>query len=266
MDYILAAILGFIEGLTEFIPVSSTAHLLIGESLLGFSDEAGTFAVMIQLGAILAMLALYFNKLWHAVVTLPTKAESRQFAISVIVAIAPALALGALLSSKIEAAFGRLDLICYCLIGGGILLWAVDKYAPKPVHNDAMTLDLKTSIGIGLFQCLALVPGMSRSGSTMIGALLLKVDKRAGAEFSFFLAIPVMIAAFSFDLIKHHEMLLNSGSFDLIAVGFAVAFLTALLVIKPMLNFISKQGYGLFAIWRIVVGAIGLIWLRQNGL
>ncbi|MGA9659702.1 MAG: undecaprenyl-diphosphate phosphatase [Asticcacaulis sp.] len=261
MHYLIAAILGLIEGLTEFIPVSSTAHLLIAAKLAQFQSPDDTFEVLIQLGAILAVVVFYFAKLWKSVITLPTSEESRRFALSVLIAFLPAVVLGVGLHGVIKAMFERIDIICYALIIGGILLWVVDKYAPKPVHIDAQKIDLKTSLAIGFFQCLAMIPGMSRSGSTLIGAMLFKVEKRAAAEFSFFLAIPTMLGAFVFDFLKSYKSLV-ADDYGVIAIGFVVAFISALLVIKPLLNFVSKRGYGIFAVWRVVVGSAGLILLH----
>lgn len=261
MHYLLAALLGLIEGLTEFLPVSSTAHLLISEKILAFNDPGGNFAVMIQLGAILAVVVLYFARLFKAVVTLPTSADSRRFAISVLVAFFPAVVIGVLAKKTglLGSIFENIPLICGALIVGGVALWAVDKYAPEPVHHDSSKLDIKTSLLIGLFQCLAIVPGMSRSGSTLIGAMVAKVDKKAGAEFSFFLAIPTMLGAFVVDFADSHK-LLTSDQYALIGIGFLVAFLSALLVIKPFISFVQKRGYGFFALWRVVVGVAGLVW------
>ncbi|WP_443749112.1 undecaprenyl-diphosphate phosphatase [Asticcacaulis solisilvae] len=261
MHYLLSVLLGIIEGLTEFLPVSSTAHLLIAEKLMAFQDPGGNFTVMIQLGAILAVVILYFAKLFKAVVTLPTSAESRRFAISVLVAFFPAVIIGVVAkkSHLIDFLFDNIPVICGALIVGGVALWAVDKYAKPPVHHDSAKLDLKTSLIIGLFQCLAIIPGMSRSGSTLIGAMVCKVDKKAGAEFSFFLAIPTMLGAFVVDFAESHK-LLTSDQYSSIAIGFVVAFLAALLVIKPFISFVQKRGYGFFALWRVVVGVAGLVW------
>jgi undecaprenyl-diphosphatase len=261
MDYFFAVILGILEGLTEFLPVSSTAHLLLAEKLLSFNDPGGSFTVMIQLGAVLAVVVLYFTRLWKAVVTLPTSEQARRFAISVLIAFVPAVVVGLLVkkSGLLDAFFENVPLICCALIVGGIALWAVDKYAPKPIHHDSEKLTFKTALAIGLFQCLAIIPGMSRSGSTLIGAMVCKVDKKAGAEFSFFLAIPTMLGAFSLDFIKSYK-LMTQDQYSLIAVGFIVAFLSALLVIKPFIAFVQKRGYGFFALWRVVVGVAGLVW------
>ena len=261
MHYLLSVLLGIIEGLTEFLPVSSTAHLLIAEKLLAFDDPSGNFAVMIQLGAVLAVVILYFARLFRAVVTLPTSIESRRFAISVLVAFFPAVVIGVLAKKLhlLDALFNNIPIICVALIVGGIALWAVDKYAKPPVHHDSAKLDIKTSLFIGLFQCLAIIPGMSRSGSTLIGAMVCKVDKKAGAEFSFFLAIPTMLGAFVVDFAESHKTL-TSDQYSTIAIGFVVAFLSALLVIKPFISFVQKRGYGFFALWRVVVGVAGLVW------
>ena len=259
MHYLLAALLGLIEGLTEFLPVSSTAHLLIAERLLQFQDNGGNFTVMIQLGAILAVVVLYFQRLWTAVIGLPTSADARRFAISVLVAFFPACIIGAAAHHFLAAIFENIPLICCSLIVGGVALWLVDKYAPAPVQHDAQKIDLKTSLIIGLFQCLAIIPGMSRSGSTLIGAMVCKVDKKAGAEFSFFLAIPTMLGAFALDFVKSYK-LLTPADYSSIGIGFVVAFVAALLVIKPFIDFVQKRGYGFFALWRVVVGVAGLVW------
>lgn len=264
MDYLIAAFLGFVEGLTEFIPVSSTGHLLLLSHFLGFESTGRAFEVLIQLGAVAALLTLYFNRLWKVLVTLPTDPTSRGFVISVLVAFLPAVVLGVLLHGFIKTVlFETPVVICVSLIVGGILLWAVDKYAPTPKHDDAMKLDFKTALIIGLFQCLAMIPGMSRSGSTLIGAMLCKVEKKAAAEFSFFLAMPTMAGAFAYDLYKTHDQM-DFTDAGLIVTGLIVAFVTALLVVKTLLDYVSKHGYGVFAIWRIGVGVLGLILLSMG--
>lgn len=261
MDYLIALFLGFVEGLTEYIPVSSTGHLLLLSHFLGFESPSNTFAVLIQLGAVLALLSLYFNKLWNVLITLPTSAESRGFAISILVAFFPALVIGVLAHDYIKSVlFESPRLICISLIVGGIVLWLVDKYAPTPDKSDAFRIDFKTSLIIGVFQCLAMIPGMSRSGSTLIGAMLCRVEKKAAAEFSFFLAMPTMLGAFTYDVYKTHNQM-NFNDMGLVAVGFIAAFVTALIVVKAVLNFVAKNGYGIFALWRIVVGGVGLILL-----
>lgn len=265
MDYLIALLLGIIEGLTEYLPVSSTGHLLLLTHFLGFDTTGRSFEVLIQLGAVLAMVTLYFRKLWTVLITLPSDPAARSFAISILLAFLPAVGIGFLAHDFIKTVlFETPVVICISLIVGGILLWLVDRYAPEPRHHDAMRVDWRSAVTIGFFQCLAMIPGMSRSGSTLIGAMLMRVEKRAAAEFSFFLAIPTMTAAFSYDLLKNwQEMDFNDAG--LISVGFLAAFVTALLVIRPLLDFISRHGYGIFAIWRIIVGVTGLILLQILG-
>jgi undecaprenyl-diphosphatase len=261
MEYLIALLLGLVEGLTEYLPVSSTAHLLLLGHFLGFESKGKVFEVAIQLGAVLAMLTLYFQRLWGVAKTLPHSPQSRGFVITIVIAFLPAALIGLMAHDIIKTVlFESPRLIATTLIIGGIMLYVVDKYAPTPKHHDAMSLDFKTALMIGLFQCMALVPGMSRSGSTLMGAMIFRVDKRAAAEFSFFLAMPTMAAAVGYDLLKSAQVL-NPHDLGLIGVGFAAAFLSAALVIKTVLDFVSRHGFGLFAIWRIVTGSVVLILL-----
>lgn len=264
MDYLIAILLGIVEGLTEFIPVSSTGHLLLLTHFLKFGTTGKTFEVLIQLGAVLALLTLYFHRLWTVVVTLPSDPRSRAFVVSVLIAFAPAVLIGVAAHDFIKTVlFESPQVICISLIVGGILLWAVDRYAPKPVHDDAMALDWKTALAIGLFQCLAMIPGMSRSGSTLIGAMLFKVNKKAAAEFSFFLAMPTMAGAFAYDVFKSYKQM-DFSDVWLIALGFTAAFVTAVLVVKALLAYVSRHGYAVFAIWRVCVGVLGLVLLGMG--
>ncbi len=263
-DWLMAVILGLIEGLTEFIPVSSTGHLILAKDALGLTDPSwDTFIVLIQLGAILAVVALYFGRLWKAVVTLPSDSGSRRFALSVIVAFLPAMVLGVLLHDFIKRVlFESPRIICVSLILGGVILWVLDVWRTRPRYEDAQKLPLLTSLGIGLCQCLAMIPGVSRSGASIAGGLLMGADKRTAAEFSFFLAIPTMAGAFAYDLYENRDSLtLHNGG--LIAVGFIVSFLSGLIVVKTMLGFVQKRGYWPFAVWRIVVGVAGLVLLAR---
>ena len=265
-DWLNAIILGVIEGLTEFIPVSSTGHLILAEDALGLDPQTwATFTIVIQLGAILAVVALYFARLWKVLVTLPTQAESRRFALSVFVAFLPAVVLGFLLQPFItKVLFDSPRTICISLILGGLVLFALDRWKLQPRHTDAMRFPLLTSLGIGIFQCLAMIPGVSRSGASIAGAMMMGADKRSAAEFSFFLAIPTMVGASAYQLYKARDSLsLDQGG--LIAIGFVVAFLSGLVVVKTMLGFVQKRGYWPFAVWRIVVGAAGLALLMAHG-
>ena len=261
-DWIYAVILGVVEGLTEFIPVSSTGHLLLTKTLLGLpSGFWDTFVVLIQLGAILAVVALYFQRLWKVLVELPTNPAARRFALGVLAAFVPGAAAGLLLHDLIKTVlFESVGLICASLVLGGVVLLAIDRFAPAPRHEDSMQLPWLTLVGIGCFQCLALIPGVSRSGATIVGAMVLGVEKRAAAEFSFFLAIPTMVAAFGLDAWESRKAIDLSHT-GLIAVGFAVSFIVAIVVIRWMLDVVAKRGFALFGWWRIAVGGAGLAWL-----
>jgi undecaprenyl-diphosphatase len=260
-----ALILGLIEGLTEFIPVSSTAHVLLAGHFMGFESPGNTFAVLIQLGAILAILLVYFQRLLNIALTLPTSAKSRRFVLTVLLAFLPAAVIGAFAHDFIKSVlFETPMLICVMLIVGGVILLAVDKMSFTPRYTDVMDYPPSLAFKIGLFQCLAMIPGTSRSGATIVGSLLMGTDKRSAAEFSFFLAMPTMLGAFVLDLYKNRDVL----SFDdigVIAIGFIAAFVTALFVVKSLLDFVSSRGFAPFAWWRILVGAAGLIGLLVFG-
>lgn len=260
-DWLIAVLLGFIEGLTEFIPVSSTGHLLLAKEALGLDASWDDFVVPIQLGAILAVVSLYFRRLLGVASTLHTDPQSRRFAISILIAFLPAVAVGVLFHDVIKTVlFDSPRLICVSLILGGFVLLALDRWPPAPRHFDPTRYPFATALGIGVFQCLAMIPGVSRSGATIAGALLLRSDKRAAAEFSFYLAMPTMVAAFSYDLYKTRDTL----TFDqagLIAVGFVTAFLAGLLVVRALIDFVGRRGFAPFALWRIAVGTLGLVLL-----
>jgi undecaprenyl-diphosphatase len=262
-----AIILGLVEGLTEFIPVSSTGHLLLAELAMGIADDPmwKTFTVVIQLGAILAVVALYFTKLWNVLITLPTRPESRRFALSVIIACIPAFAAGFFLLDFIKTVlFESTELICWSLVIGGVVLLVSDRLAPKPEPHPAMELPLWKSVVIGLFQVLSIIPGVSRSGSTIVGSMLIKVDKRAAAEFSFFLAIPIMVGAFALDIWDSKDAL-TSDNLGIIAIGFVASFIFGLIVIRVMLDFVQKHGFAPFGWWRILVGGAGLLAIHFAG-
>jgi len=258
-DWAYAVILGIIEGLTEFIPVSSTGMMLLAKKAMGLpSGFWDTFAVMIQLGAILAVVALYFGRLWKQVISLPTDPAARRFALSLIVAFLPSVVLGLLLHDFIKAVlFDSPQVQCVSLIIGGVVLLFVDRLAPRPVEQDAMKLTLGRSLAIGLFQVLAMVPGVSRSGATIVGGMLMGVEKRAAAEFTFFLAIPTMLGAFVLDAWESRGQL-TADTIPLIAIGFVVAFLMALVVIRTMLAIVTSRGLAPFGWLRIAIGGVGL--------
>jgi len=265
-DWLSAIILGLVEGLTEFIPVSSTGHLLLTKEALGLPAEPwDTFIVMIQLGAILAVVALYFQRLWKVLIDLPSKDPwARMFALSVLLAFIPSAIVGLLLHDFIKAVLFNPTIVCVTLILGGFALIALEKWAPAPRTDDAMRFSWKTALGVGLFQCLSIIPGVSRSGATIVGGLLLGVDKKAAAEFSFFLAIPTMVAAFSLDLWQSRD-LINMDVAGLIAIGFVVSFFSGLFVVRTLVDFVGRYGFAPFAAWRILVGGVGLLAIWAYG-
>lgn len=250
--------LGLLEGLTEFLPVSSTGHLLLAGHFLGFRSAGRTFEVVIQLGAILALFTVYSGILTRLVLRARHEDAARRALVSLLLAFLPAVFVGLLARDFVKnVLFETPVLIALMLIVGGVILLVIDRIAPPPVHHDALSLPFGKSLAIGFFQCLALVPGVSRSGATIVGALLLGVEKRAAAEFSFLLSLPTMGAAVAYDLFKNRDVL-DFGAVWEIAVGFAVAFVTAILVVRWVLNFISRNGYALFGWWRIIVGSLAL--------
>lgn len=267
-DWIYAVILGVVEGATEFIPVSSTGMLLLSKMALGLPDGFwDTFIVLIQLGAILAVVVLYFQKLWGAVVRLPSDPQARRFALSVIVAFIPAAVLGVLLHDFIKRVLFDSPIVqCISLIVGGIILLFIDRIAPPARRSDPTKLPIATAFFIGLCQCLAMIPGTSRSGSTIAGSMLLGVEKRAAAEFSFFLAIPTMAGAFAVDAFKNrHELMTAKSEIPLIALGFVVSFAVAMLVIRGMLAILARRGLAPFGWFRILIGGIGVAALFASG-
>lgn len=261
MNTFVAAILGLVEGLTEFIPVSSTGHLLLIGHFLGFDSPGRTFEVVIQLGAVLAILTVYAARLWQVASTIHTDPASARFVASVLLAFFPAALIGVLAHDIIKTVlFETPVLIAVMLILGGFVLLVIDRIAPDPIHDDAMRLPFRKALSIGLIQCLAMIPGVSRSGATIVGARLMGVGKRASAEFSFFLSMPTMAGAFTYDLWKSRDILDFSALTD-IAVGFILAFLSAVLVVRWTLDFVSRHGFAIFGWWRIIVGSVALILL-----
>ena len=259
-----AAFLGLVEGLTEFIPVSSTGHLLLIGHFLGFESNGKTFEVLIQLGAILAILTVYSSKLIKILTAFPRDARTRRFVFGILVAFLPAAVIGAMAHGFIKSVlFETPMLVCVMLILGGFILLWVDQLELKPRYNNVMDYPLPICLAIGFVQCLAMIPGVSRSGSTIVGALLLGADKRSAAEFSFFLAMPTMAGAFTYDLYKSHSSL-SMNDTALIVVGFIMAFISGVFVVKHLLDYVSRHGFKLFAWWRLIVGSLGmaalLIW------
>ncbi len=251
-------LLGLIEGLTEYLPVSSTAHLLLTERMLGVTSTGRTFEVLIQLGAILALLTVYAGKLWSMARSLPNDPRTQKFVLAVLLAFLPAAIAGASLHKIIKEIFFESPLlICSSLVVGGIVLLIVDRMRFAPRFTDVLDITPVVALKIGLWQCLALIPGVSRSGSTIVGAMLLGADKRTAAEFSFFLAMPTMAGAFAYDLYKNWSQL-TPDDVSHIVLGFIAAFIAGVVVVRSVLDFISARGLSFFGWWRIVVGGLGL--------
>ncbi|MBL9056472.1 MAG: undecaprenyl-diphosphate phosphatase [Rhodobacteraceae bacterium] len=257
-DLGISALLGLLEGLTEFIPVSSTGHLLLASHFLGFESSEKTFEVVIQLGAVLALMTVYAAKLWQ-VFSAPRDPGNLRFIVSVLLAFLPAVVVGVLAHDFIKAVlFETPRLIAVMLVLGGVILLFVDRLAPAPEEFDAAALPLRKALLIGCAQCLAMVPGVSRSGATIVAALFLRVEKRAAAEFSFFLSLPTMAAAVGYDLLKNRD-LLDFSAWSQIGVGFLLAFVTGVIVVKWVLGYISRHGYALFGWWRIILGTVAFV-------
>ncbi|MCT8970862.1 undecaprenyl-diphosphate phosphatase [Microbaculum marinisediminis] len=262
---IQAAFLGLIEGLTEFIPVSSTAHLLLVGHFLGFENPGRAFEVLIQLGAIFAVVGVYFTRLLRIALALPSDPKARKFVIGVVLAFLPAAVVGVLLHDFIKSVlFESPVVICVTLIVGGLLLMWLDSMDLRPRYTEATDYPLSLYFKIGVFQCLAMVPGVSRSGATIGGALLMGADKRSAAEFSFFLAMPTMAGAFAYDLYKNIDVL-GAEDAKLIAVGFVMSMISGVIVVRTLLDFVSRHGFAPFAWWRIIVGSAGLAGLWVYG-
>jgi undecaprenyl-diphosphatase len=259
-DIIKAIILGVVEGLTEFIPVSSTGHLLLMQRFFGFGDDdfGKSFAVLIQFGAILALLSIYSMRLWQLFIGMFNNPQARRFILGVLIAFLPAAVVGALAYKLIKEVLFNPWIVCISLIVGGAILFWVDRLDLKPRYRDVTTFSLPTYLIIGIAQCASMIPGVSRSGATIVSAMLLGADRRAAAEFSFWLAMPTMAGAFAYDLYKDHGHL-SQSNLVIIAVGFIVSFIAAWFVVKTFLGYVSRNGFTLFVWWRIVVGALGLI-------
>ncbi|HZP99031.1 MAG TPA: undecaprenyl-diphosphate phosphatase [Reyranella sp.] len=262
MDLVLilkTIVVGLVEGFTEFLPVSSTGHIILAEEILHFEGPPGkVFEIVIQLGAILAVCVLYRAKIWSTVMGAARREPvAIRFASAVIIGFLPAAVVGVVAYKYIKSVLFNPTVVAVSLIVGGIAILIIEKYAQRPRVKSVDDIDWKTALFVGVCQCLAMIPGVSRSGATIMAARVFRVDRATAAEFSFFLAIPTMLGATLYDLYKNWKTLDWHGS-GLIALGFVVAFLSALVVVKPFVRFISRHGFGLFAWYRIAVGALAL--------
>ena len=259
--YADAILLGIVEGLTEFVPVSSTGHLLLGNALLGFEGPPGhTFEVAVQLGAILAILWVYRARLLGVALGLASEPADRRFARNVILAFIPALVLGFMLHGFIKGVLFNPWVVAVALIAGGIAILWIERNVPRARIHEVDQIGPLMALKIGACQVVAMIPGVSRSGATIMGALLMGVDRKTATEFSFFLAIPTMLGATVYDLYKNRH-LLAAEDFNVIAVGFVAAFVSALLVVRTVVGFVARHGFAPFAWYRIALGtaALGLL-------
>jgi undecaprenyl-diphosphatase len=256
-----AALLGLVEGATEFIPVSSTGHLIVVSQWLGYLDErAKTFDIFIQLGAILAIVWLYRARLARAVLAARHERESRRFLGNLLIAFLPAAVIGFLAHDWIKARLFNPTVVAVALVVGGILILLIERWAPAPRVDDVNQLPPRTAWTIGWAQVLSLIPGTSRSGATIMGGYVLGLSRTAATEFSFFLAIPVMLAATSYDLLKSWSTLVPADA-PVFAVGFVVSFVSALFVVRGFLSYVSHHSFRAFAWYRIAFGIVLLLTL-----
>ena len=260
-----AVILGIVEGFTEFLPISSTGHLILIGELLNFQGPQGKlFEIVIQLGAILAVCWAYRERLVEAATGITNEPDAQRFVANIAIAFLPSVVAGMLLYRFIKEVLFTPWVVAVSFVVGGFLILLIERMRPRPRVHAVETMSLGTALAIGCCQILSMIPGVSRAGATIMGALLLRVDRPAATEFSFFLAIPTMLAAAVYDLYKNRAIL----SFDsalVIAVGFVVAFVAALFVVRRLVGFVSQHGFGVFAWYRIVVGALALIGLWTIG-
>ena len=266
---IVAIILGVVEGITEFLPVSSTGHLMLATALLGEDpDKWAAFNVVIQLGAILAIVVLYWRTFWAVLVgLLEWQAVSWRFVRNVVIAFVPAGILGFLFLKQIEKLLGDPLVVAATLILGGFAILIIERLVKRTPIVGVAEMPTKTAVGVGIAQCLSMIPGTSRSAATIMGALSLGVERRTAAEFSFFLAVPTMIGATTLQFVKHrHELMAATNGIGIgtVAVGFVVSFVVAIIVVRAFVHYISRHNFAPFAWYRIVVGALALVWLLHR--
>ena len=264
MDPTLTAILlGIVEGVTEFIPVSSTGHLILATELFGYdAAQWAMFNVVIQLGAILAVVVQYWRTFWAVGFgLLRWEPISVRFVRNLLAAFIPSAVLGLALKDQIDTMLGSPSVVAWALIAGGIAILAIEKIARPGPPTGIGQLPLRQALGVGLAQCVSMIPGVSRSGATIMGALAMGIERRTAAEFSFFLAVPTMLGASTLELMDNGTNLTGTVGWSEIAVGFAVAFVVALVVIRMFVAYVSRAGFAPFAWYRIVAGIAALAWL-----
>lgn len=258
----LVIILGVVEGLTEYLPVSSTGHLILATELLGFrATDWEAFNVAIQPGAIFAIVVLYWRTFWDVFIGLFRKeAGAWRFVRNLVVACVPAVVLALLIGDQIEKLLGNAVVVCWALIIGGVAILILEKVVRPKECNGVQNLSLKQSALVGAVQCVAMIPGVSRSGATILGAMALGVDRKTAAEFSFFLAMPTLSGATAYYLLKHHDRI-EPAMYGNILIGSLVSFVVAIVVVKLFVGFVTRYGFAPFGWYRIVAGAAALAWL-----
>ncbi len=263
-DTLMAILLGIVEGLTEFLPVSSTGHLILATELMGYDAQRwAVFNVAIQPGAILAVVVLYWRTFMEVLKGLfAVNAASIAFVRNLLLAFFPAVVLGLVFKDQIDALLENAAVVAWALIIGGFAILVVEKLARPKEVGGVSAVSAVQALKVGLVQCLAMVPGVSRSGATILGAMSFGVDRKTAAEFSFFLAVPTLTGATVLQLVKHHDQL-NSDSIGLIGVGFVVSFVVAIIVIKGFMSIITRFGFAPFAWYRIIAGIAALLWLGR---
>jgi undecaprenyl-diphosphatase len=260
-DYFTAGLLGVVEGLTEFLPVSSTGHLILADTLLGIEGPASKlFDIVIQFGAILAVCWVYRERFTEAALGLISDATSQRFVANLLIAFLPAVVAGVFLYRLIKEVLFSPWVVAVSLVIGGILILVIERVRPQPQILDVDQMRMRTALGIGCCQILAMIPGVSRAGATIMGAMMLRVDRAAATQFSFFLAVPTMLGAAVYDLYKNRAILSVENA-TIIAIGFVVAFFCALFVVRTLVGFVSRHGFGVFAWYRIAIGTVALLLL-----
>ena len=262
---LLVIILGIVEGVTEYLPVSSTGHLILATELLGFkADEWAVFNIAIQPGAILAIVVLYWRTFRDVIVGMFQRSPSAwAFVRNILVAFVPAVVLGLAFGDAIELMLGSAVIVAWALIIGGIAILIIERLSKPTDRGGVANVTFGHSIGIGLVQCLAMIPGVSRSGATILGAMAMGVDRKTAAEFSFFLAVPTLSGATALQLFKHWDEI-PTGQFAWIGLGSLVSFVVAVVVVKAFIAIVTRYGFGPFAWYRIIVGAVALVWLANR--
>ena len=259
--YLIAGLLGVIEGLTEFIPVSSTGHLIIAVDLLGFRGPAGhVFEIAIQLGAILAVVWLYWQRFTHVAVSLLSEAKARRFVVNLLLGFLPAMLVGALAYDYIKSVLFSPEVVAVTLVLGGFAILAIERWHPRATVQEVDLVTPRQALKIGIAQCVSMIPGISRAGATIMGAMMFGIGRAAATEFSFFLAVPTMLAATMYDISMNWSAL-GRSDFPVLAIGFFAAFVSALVVVKTLVGFVSRNGFAPFAYYRIGIGIIMMITL-----